>query len=97
MASIMLSPDALEGGSDETAEELTIRATFNGTTVMATYVVEGASVLLTSADFGNASAVLDGQTAEIVTARLLREIAELEMARSGVYYMRDDQANFAGT
>ena len=91
----MLSPDAPGGGSGGVAEELTIRATVNGTTVMATYVVEGASVLLTSEDFGSASAALDGQTAEIMAARLLREIAESEMACSGVYYMHDDQANFA--
>ena len=91
----MLFSDALEGGSGGVAEELTIRATVNGTTVMATYVVEGAFVLLASADFGDASAALDGQTAEIVAVRLLQEIAESEMARGGVYYMRDDQASFA--
>lgn len=65
----------------------------NGTTITGFYEVRDATVLLTSPDFGNASAALDGWTAEEVAARLLREIAESEMARSGMHYMRDDEAN----
>ncbi len=65
----------------------------NGTTVMAEYEVVGDILLLTSVDFGDASAALDGQTAEAVAERLLQEIAESEMSRSGVHYMRDDEAN----
>ncbi len=85
--------DALEDGSGGAAEELTVRVTVNGTSVMATYVVEGAAVLLTSADFGEASAALDGQAPEVVAARLLREMAEAAMARSGARFMRDDETN----
>ena len=85
--------DSLDDDRGKAAEELTVHVMVNGTTVMGIYEVEDASVLLTSPDFGSVAAALDGQTAEAVAARLLREIAESEMARSGVHYMRDDEAN----
>lgn len=53
--------DAPEDGPDGAAEELIVRVKVKGTTVMAVYAVEGAAVLLASADFGEASAALDGQ------------------------------------
>ncbi len=90
----MLPPDnAMEDGPSGAVEELAVRVTVNGTTVMATYVIEAATVLLTSADFGEASAALDGQAPEAVAARLLRQLAEAAMARSGARYMRDDEVN----
>lgn len=85
--------DNPEDGPDGATEEHTVRVTVNGTTVMATYVVEGAAVVLASADFGEASAALDGQAPEAVAARLLRELAEAAMARNGPHYMRDDEVN----
>jgi hypothetical protein len=90
----MLPPDnALEDGPSGAAEELAVRVTVNGTTVMATYVIEAATVLLTSADFGEASAALSEQAPEAAAARLLRQLAEAAMARSGARYMRDDEVN----
>ena len=74
-------------------EELTVRVTVNGTTFMATYVVEGGAVLLISADFGDASAALEDLAPEEVAARLLREMATAAMACSSVHYMRDDEVN----
>lgn len=88
-----LPDDAPEDGPDGATKELTVRVTVDSTTVMATYVVEGAAVLLASADFGEASAALDGQVPEAVAARLLRQLAEAAMARSGARYMRDDEVN----
>lgn len=87
------SDDALEDGPDGATEELTVRVTVNGTTVMAAYVVEGAAVLLASADFGEASAALGEQAPDAAAARLLRQLAEAAMARSGARYMRDDEVN----
>ena len=60
---------------------------------MGTYVVEGAAVLLTSADFGEVSATLDGLAPEELAARLLRKMAVTAMARSSVPFMRDDEVN----
>ena len=74
-------------------EELTVRVTVNSTTFMATYVVEGGTVLLISADCGDASAALEDLAPEEVAARLLREMAMTAMACSSVRYMRDDEVN----
>ena len=87
------SDDAPEDDPGGAAGELTVRVTVNGTTVMAEYAVEGGTVRLASADFGEASAALDGQAPEAVAARLLRQLAEVAMARSGARYMRDDEVN----
>ena len=56
------------------------------------YEVKDATVLLTSADFGDASALLDGTAPEAVAGRLLRRMAEAAMARSDAPYLRDDEA-----
>jgi len=91
------SDDPPGGDRGDAAEELTAQVTVNGTTVMGIYEVKDDTVLLTSVDFGHASAALNGQAAEVVAAQLLREIAASEMARSGVHYMRDDEGNSADT
>jgi len=52
-------------------------------------------VLLTSADFGEASAGPDGLAPEAMAARLLREMAEAAIAR-GERFMRDDETNIPG-
>ena len=65
----------------------------NGTTVMAEYEVVDGTLLLNSADFGDASAELGGLRPEVVAARLLREKAEAAMARGGDRIMRDNEVN----
>jgi len=65
----------------------------NGTTVMAEYEVVDGTLLLNSADFGDASAELGGLLPEVVAVRLLREKAEAAMARGGEPFMRDDEVN----
>lgn len=65
----------------------------NGTTVMAEYAVVGSTLLLTSTDFGDGSAELEGLLPEDVAVRLLREKAEAAMARGGERFMRDDEVN----
>lgn len=80
-ASNMLSPDdTLKDGPDVTTKEPTVQVVVNGTTFMADYVVEDAAVLLTSANFGNASAALEGLMPADVAAQLLRGMANAAMA-----------------
>ena len=78
-------------------EELTVRAVVNGTTFMATYVIEDGAVLLASADFGEVSMTLEGLAPDDAAARLLREMAVTAMARSSVPFMRDDEINVPET
>lgn len=70
--------------------EDTIRIQVRGTTVMAVYDVQGNTLMLASADFGNAQAPLDGAPPDEVASRLLRALAETAMARDGDLFMRDD-------
>ncbi len=65
----------------------------NGTTVMAEYAVVGDTLLLTSTDFGDGSAELEGLLPEDVAVRLLREKAEAAMVRGGEHFLRDDEVN----
>lgn len=88
--------DDLEADPGSAVEELAVRVTVNGTTVMAVYGIEGGAVLLASADFGNAWARLDDQVPEAVAARLLRDLAEEAMAHSSMRFMRDDEVNDPG-
>ena len=71
----------------------TVHSKVRGTTVVGSYEVEDGTVLLTSADFGDASARLDGAAPEQVAARLLHDRAEAAMARPEVPYLRDDVTN----
>lgn len=87
------SDDAAKDGPDGTTEEITVRVMVNGTTFMAGYVIEGTAVLLASADFGDASAALEGLVPADVAARLLWAMAETAMARGGARFMRDDEVN----
>ena len=91
------SDDPLDGDRGEAAEELDVHVTVNGTTFVAVYEVKDAAVLLFSADFGEASAALDGLAPEAVAARLLQGLAEAGVARSSAPYMRDDEANPHGS
>lgn len=89
----MTFPDgAPERSSAGLAEEILVRVTINGTTFMAVYEIKGGTVLLTSADFGEASAGPNGLAPEAVAARLLREMVEAALAR-GERFMRDGKTN----
>ncbi len=88
-----LHDDVPENGFDSAVGELPVSVTVNGTTVMAVYGIEDGAVLLFSADFGDASAQLDGRAPEAVAARLLWGLAEAAMTRSSVPFMRDDEVN----
>ena len=89
-------PDDTPDGSPGTfTEETLVRVTVNGTTFMAVYEIKGGTVLLTSADFGEASTGPDGLAPEAMAARLLREMAEAAIAR-GERFMRDDETNIPG-
>ena len=54
-------------------ESVAIHVQVNGTTVMAEYEVVEDTLLLNSAEFGNASAELGGLRPEVVAARLAGE------------------------
>ena len=75
------------------SESGAVHVQVNGTTVMAEYEVVGGTLLLNSADFGDASAELGGLRPDVVAARLLREKAEAVMARRGARFMRDGEVN----
>ena len=74
------------------SESGAIHVQVNGTTVMAEYEVVDDTLLLNSADFGNASAELGGLRPEVVAARLLREKARAATTRGGDRIIRDDEA-----
>ena len=50
-------------------------------------------MLLTSANFGEASSRLNGSAPQDVVERLLRELAKAAMAQPGMCYMTDEEAN----
>ena len=81
------------GGFGVFAELTTFYTHLDGTTLMGEYEVVGGAVLLSSADFGEASAELDGQAPEAVAIRLLLQMAHMAMAQPGERYMRDDEVN----
>lgn len=94
----MTTPAADElpgGGSGLFGELATVHAQLDGTTFMGEYEVVEGCVLLSSADFGQASAGLDGQVPADVAARLLRAMAGAAVA-GGERFMRDDEANAPG-
>ena len=78
-----LSDNSLSDAEDECGA---VHVTINGTTVMGIYEVRDAVVLLTSVDFGDGSAVLDGTAPDATAARLLQGMVEAAMARSDALY-----------
>jgi hypothetical protein len=80
-------------GSAVIGELTTFYTLLDGNTLMGEYEVVDGAVLLASADFGEASAGLDGQVLEAVVARLLLEVAQVAMAQSGERFTRDDETN----
>ena len=73
-------------------DETSIRVQVQGTTFMAVYEVLDGTLMLTSADFGEAQSPLDGRTPEQAAADLLRTLAEAAMAGDGDTYLRDDKS-----
>ena len=57
---------------------------------MAVYEIQADTLMLASADFGDAQACLDGASPEEVASRLLHALAEAAMARDGDPFIRDD-------
>ena len=82
-------------GSGVFVELTTFHAQLDGTTFMGEYEVVEDRVLLSSADFGQASARLDGHVPGDVAARLLRGMVGDAVAR-GERFMRDDEINAPG-
>jgi hypothetical protein len=88
--------DKLSGGGSDVFRELTtFYMQLDGTTFMGEYEVVDGHVLLSSADFGQASAGLDGQEPGNVAARLLRGMVGAAAAH-GERFMRDDETNAPG-
>ena len=82
-------------GSGVFGELTTIYAQFNGITFMGEYEVVDGRVLLSSADFGEALAGLDGQAPEDVAARLIGRMVSAAVAR-GQHFMRNDETSTTG-
>ncbi len=77
-------------------ELTTFYTPLDGTTLMGEYEVVGGAVLLSSADFVEASAGLDGQAPEAIAVRRRLQMAQVAMAQSGERCMRDDETNNVG-
>lgn len=73
--------------------ELTVQIEVSGTTFQAVYGVKGKVLELTSPDFGEGSAPLDGADPEIVAERVLRGVVEQGMRTAVGVIMRDDETN----
>lgn len=63
----------------------------NGTTFQGIYEVEGNRLELTSPDFGEGSAPLDGADPQAVAERVLRDLVEQSVKTSKVEIMPDDE------
>ena len=57
---------------------------------MAIYEIQANTLILASADFGDAQTSLNGAPPEEVASRLLHALAEAAMARDGNPFMRND-------
>ena len=88
-----LGADELPGGGSGVFGELTtFYMQLDGTRFMGEYEVVDGRVLLSSADFGQASAGLDGQAPGDVAALLLRGMVGAEVA-GGEHFTRDNEVN----
>ena len=67
----------------------------NGTTFRGIYEVKGNRLELTSHDFGEGSAPLDGADPQAVAERVLRDLVEQGVKTSKVEIMPDDEVNSA--
>ena len=75
--------------------ELTAFVAVNGTTLQGVYEVKGKVLELTSPDFGEGSAPLDGADPQAVAERVLRDLVEQGVKTSKVEIMPDDEVNSA--
>ena len=75
--------------------ELTDFVEVNGTTFRGIYEVEGNRLDLTSHDFGEGSAPLDGADPQAVVERVLRDLVEQGVKTNKVEIMPDDEVNSA--
>ena len=73
--------------------ELTAFVAVNGTTFQGVYEVKGKVLELTSPDFGEGSAPLDGADPQAVAERVLRDLVEQGVKTSNLEIMPDDEAN----
>ena len=73
--------------------EITIQTEVNGTIFRGVYEVKGNRLELTSLDFGEGSAPLDGADPEAVAERVLRSVVERGMKTAGGMIMRDGETN----
>ena len=73
----------------------TVRTEVNGTTFQGVYEVKGKMLELTSPDFGEGSAPLDGSDPQAVAERVLRGVVERGVKASDGLIMRDDETNSA--
>lgn len=73
--------------------ELTVQTEVNGTTFQAIYEVKGKVLELTSQDFGEGSAPLDGVDPEVVAERVLRDVVERGVKTSDIAIMPDNETS----
>ena len=73
--------------------ELIAFVEMNGTTFRGIYEVKGGRLELTSHDFGEGSAPLNGADPQAVAERLLRDLVEKGMKASDIAVMPDDEVN----
>lgn len=72
---------------------VTIQTEVNGTTFRGVYEVKGNRLELTSMDFGEGSAPLDGADPKAVAERVLRGVVERGVKTADGMIMRDDETN----
>ncbi len=75
--------------------ELTTSVEVNGTRFRGIYEVKGNRLELTSQEFGEGSAPLDGADPQAVAERVLRNLVEQGVKASSVPFMPDDETNKA--
>ena len=75
--------------------ELMAYVEVNGTTFRGIYEVKGNRLELTSHDFGEGSAPLDGADPQAVAERVLRDLVEQGVKTNKVEIMPDDEVNSA--
>ena len=73
--------------------ELTAYVEVNGTTFLGIYEVKGNRLELTSGDFGEGAALLDGADPQAVAERVLRDLVEQGVKTSKVEIMPDDEVS----
>ena len=73
--------------------EITVQIQVNGTTFQAVYEIKGNLLELTSHDFGEGSAPLNGADPQAVAERVLRDLVEQGVKTSTLAIMPDDETS----